>query len=99
MRFLLSLPENKGVLTAVKTDCGDVHRVRGPVGADLFFFFQFNFTEAELIPNVMPTSAAQQPDPDIYIHTYISHFAPSQHTEYSSLCYTVGLCCHSSHIQ
>ena len=46
MRFLLSLPENKGVLTAVKTDCGDVHRVRGPLGADLFFFFQFNFTEA-----------------------------------------------------
>ena len=37
MRFLLSLPENKGLLTAVKTECGDVLRVRGPLGADLFF--------------------------------------------------------------
>ena len=60
------------------------------------FLFFFNCIETWLIYNVVLISAVQQVLS--YTYTYILfhipfHYDLSQDIEYSSLCYTLGLCC------
>ena len=66
-----------------------------------FFSFSFLKIEAQLIYNVL-VSGVQQSDSVLFmytcIYTYIFfhillHYSLLQHMEYSSLCYTVSLCC------
>ena len=69
-------------------------------------FFNLFFIEVKLSYNVLLNTAVQQSDSYtyvciyiyIYIHIYILfhilfHYGLSQDIEYSSLHYTVGLCC------
>ena len=48
--------------------------------------------EVQLIYNVVLISGVQQSDSVVHIYI-LFHYSLLQDTEYSSLCYTVGLCC------
>ena len=65
------------------------------IGFDASNKWYFFLIEVSLIYNVMLVSGVQQTDSVLYIYIFFQilfHYRLLQDIEYSSLCYTVGLC-------